>query len=258
MKHIIISLFATFSAFAAPALAHEGEGHVQLQVAPATPAQAGKPYEGTLTLTLADGKPATPEALQVVHTERLHLLVIDPTLSDYHHLHPKPGTKPGEYVLNFVPRRDGAYRLWADVTPVGGEHAYARADIGRYSTDATIDRSETREAQVDGLTFRLTLATPLSAGQATMATVEVSKEGKPFAALEPVMGAYAHGVGFSDDGQQLLHVHPLGEEPTGDQRGGPTLQFHLLPAEPGFLKFFVQVRVDGRDVFAPFGLFVPR
>ncbi|NBO19318.1 MAG: hypothetical protein EBV03_08865 [Proteobacteria bacterium] len=30
MKHIIISLFATFSAFAAPALAHEGEGHVQL------------------------------------------------------------------------------------------------------------------------------------------------------------------------------------------------------------------------------------
>ncbi|MBX9591216.1 MAG: hypothetical protein K2X43_18160 [Hyphomonadaceae bacterium] len=55
----------------------------------------------------------------------------------------------------------------------------------------------------------------------------------------------------------MLHVHPMGVEPTRDtQRGGPRLDFHIAPAKPGFVKLFAQVRIGGRDLFAPFGIVV--
>jgi hypothetical protein len=53
----------------------------------------------------------------------------------------------------------------------------------------------------------------------------------------------------------VLHIHPLGKEPTLEsQRGGPKLEFHIAPEKPGFVKFFAQVRIDGKDLFAPFGV----
>ena len=55
------------------------------------------------------------EELQEVHEARIHLLVIDPSLTDYHHLHPQPTGTPGEFSFAFAPRRTGPYRVWADV-----------------------------------------------------------------------------------------------------------------------------------------------
>lgn len=254
-------MLAIFPAIAAIFLAFGAQAHgdaapaVSVKVAPHGPATAGKAYDATLTLTLADGTPATPDALQVVHTERVHLLVIDPTLTDYHHLHPEPGKKPGEYLLHFVPKRSGAYRLWADITPAGGQQVYAHTDIGTYPQAPQAAREEVHEVEAAGLTFTLTLDGRLEAGKATLATVTVHKGKAVFTRLEPLMGAYAHGVGFSEDGTQILHVHPMGDEPRGTGlMGGPELQFHLMPEREGFIRFFVQVRVNGKSVFAPFGL----
>ena len=85
--------------------------------------------------------------------------------------------------------------------------------------------------------------------------VELTRDGKPMTALEPVMGTYGHIVGIAQDWQHVAHVHPMGAEPhaPGD-RGGPTLRFHLEPAQAGFLALHVQVRVDGKDVYLPFGI----
>ena len=90
-----------------------------------------------------------------------------------------------------------------------------------------------------------------------MGKITVSKDGKPFTQLEPVMGAYAHIVGFSEDRKTVVHIHPMGEEPmNASDRGGPELSFHIEPGKSGFNKLFAQVRVDGKDVFAPFGIIV--
>jgi len=75
--------------------------------------------------------------------------------------------------------------------------------------------------------------------------------------LEPVMGAYAHIVGFYEDRQTVLHIHPEGEEPkSADERGGPTFGFRFYAPKPGFIRLYVQVQVDGKQVFAPFGTMV--
>jgi hypothetical protein len=90
-----------------------------------------------------------------------------------------------------------------------------------------------------------------------MGNVTITKDGKPFTQLEPVMAAFAHIVGFSEDRKTVVHIHPMGIEPTKESdRDGPTLQFHIEPNKAGFTKMFVQVRVNGKDVFAPFGVMV--
>ena len=73
--------------------------------------------------------------------------------------------------------------------------------------------------------------------------------------LEPVMAAFAHLVGFYEDGHTVVHLHPVGPEITdANLRGGPDLEFKFYPPKPGFIKLFCQVQVGGKAVFAPFGV----
>jgi hypothetical protein len=69
------------------------------------------------------------------------------------------------------------------------------------------------------------------------------------------MNAFAHLVGFNEDGEAVMHVHPSGP-PVLDQnaRGGPVLEFKIFATTPGFTRLFAQVQIDGRQVFAPFGV----
>src|SRR5258708_19433880 len=72
----------------------------------------------TLTLKTASGKLIAPEDLLIAHTRLLHLLIVDPWLDDYQHIHPEPGRKRGEWTFAFTPKREGRYRVFADFTPV--------------------------------------------------------------------------------------------------------------------------------------------
>jgi len=52
-----------------------------------------------------------------------------------------------------------------------------------------------------------------------------------------------------------VHVHPMGVEPTkATDRGGPELQFHINPERKGFVKFFAQMNIQGKEIFVPFAV----
>ena len=93
-----------------------------------------------------------------------------------------------------------------------------------------------------------------------MGTITVTDStGKPVNSLEPVMGTYGHIVGFYDDLRTVVHIHPMGDEPKNEtDHGGPELHFHLEPAKGGFVKLFAQVRIGGKDIYAPFGVQVAK
>ena len=230
---------------------------ITFTLAPSSALQPGKTVQVVATLK-RDGKPLTFAELKEVHTRKLHLLVIDPTLTDYQHIHPVEGKQPGEYVFDFTPKLDAHYRVWADVTPINGTHAYVPADMGAPLSEKTIiDKSERFAASQDGLELALSFDSPLTAGKASMGRVTITRNGKPFTQLQPVMGAFAHIVAFSEDYRDVLHVHPMGKEPESEnERGGNTLEFHIEPRVTGFIKIFVQLRIDGKDVFVPFGVVV--
>jgi hypothetical protein len=258
---------------AATSMSHDAMGHggekmeamavqntVRLALEPAAALEAGKTTQVTVKLNaVADGKPLTFDDLKEAHTKKLHLLVIDPSLSDYHHIHPVAGKNPGEYVFDFTPLKNDSYRVWADVIPVATDkQEYVQTDMGTLAKEKSgIDKTTSMAATVDGYTFTLALDGQPKAGAPLLRSVTVTKDAQPVTGLEPVMGAFAHVVAFTEDYNSVLHVHPMGKEPGSDtERGGPKLEFHIEPEKPGFVKLFAQVRIGGKDIFAPFGITV--
>jgi hypothetical protein len=233
---------------------------VKLELSLSSPLVAGKATQVTARLlSVADNKPLTLADLKEAHTKKLHLLVVDPSLTDYHHIHPTAGKNAGEYVFDFTPKKNDSYRVWADVIPVAtGKQEYVVADMGTTAKEkAAISKTTIMTSTAEGYTFTLALDSEPKAGAAVTGNITVTKDGKPFTQLEPVMGAFAHVVGFTEDYNSVLHIHPMGKEPTTEtERGGPKLEFHIEPEKAGFVKLFAQVRIGGKDVFAPFGVTV--
>lgn len=252
----------SFAAEDHAAMQHEVLGSkptMRATVATPGPLAAGKSFPCTVTLRTLDGnKPVTFDDLKEVHTKKIHLLIVDPSLDDYHHEHPIPSGAPGEYSFNFSPQRAGAYDLFVDVVPnATGIQEYVRANIEVPGDPSPVKESINTESTVQGYKFSITFAeTPLIEGAPVEMTLNVTgPDGKPFNQLEPLMGAFAHFVAFSEDRQNVAHIHPLGEEPTSEtQRGGPTIKAHLNIAAAGYSRLFAQVQIDGKNVFAPFGL----
>ena len=247
-----------------PVYEKPGAPSMKLLATPDTPLTPGQPSRVKIRLERLDGTPVrdTPDLL-VMHTQRIHLLIIDRSLLDYHHEHPAATETPGEYAFTFTPRRLGPYRVFADVVPA--ESAVQEFVIGSIpgagAAEPLADRETKLSDVVDGLRFDLAFDTkglPVHAGEEVLGRVTVTdREGKPFNGLEPVMGAFAHLVGFVDDDQTVVHLHPLGIEPTlPTHRGGPTIVFRYYPPKPGFVRFFCQVSVGGAAKFPRFGLTV--
>jgi hypothetical protein len=232
---------------------------VRSEILPVENRAAGETVASVIRLTGADGKPLSLDQLEVAHTEKIHLLVIDQSLTDYHHLHPVAGDKPGEYRFDFAPRLGGTYHIWADLVPKAtGKQEYSKTTVKVEGPPGTPNNSVNSTAEVDGYRFTLTTEknAPLQAGKATVVKVKVTgPDGRDFSRLEPVMDAFAHMVAFPTDLGSVTHVHPMGPEPkTAAERGGPELSFHVEPDKPGFQKFFLQTQIDGKDKFAAFGL----
>ncbi|MDI1226732.1 MAG: hypothetical protein PSY14_03490 [bacterium] len=220
----------------------------------------GKDNILTVSLTDKSGAPLTLDKLKEVHTRKVHLLVADETLEDYHHIHPVEGKSAGTYTASFVPRKATSYKVWADITPIGGEQQFVSSVIKGEAPCASlcIEKSVSLKSSSGGMTAQLSFDGEISAGAAVMGTLSVQDEsGKSIADLQPVMGAFAHIVGFYEDFDTIAHIHPMGEEPTSEeQRGGPMLKFHIEPKKKGFLKLYAQIRRDGKEVFFPFGVLV--
>lgn len=206
-------------------------------------------------------QPVKHEQFQVLHGQRVHTLILDPSLVDYQHVHLRPddGKTQAVYHIDFTPHRSGAYKFYLDVVDQKNQHYYLEATVnvpGKAQTpklDPNLPKGSIQpKAQAGHLDFYAQTNRLIRANQETILEVTVKQGDLLFRKLEPTMQAYAHLVGFSADRSQLIHVHPLGEEPrSSNQRGGPNLKFGLMFPRPGLYRMFLQVRVDGNDLFVP-------
>jgi hypothetical protein len=235
---------------------------VTMTLTPAT-AEVKPGIEGRFALTLvtASGKRIAPEDLLVTHTRRLHLLIIDPWLDDYQHVHPEPGRQPGEWAFAFKPKRAGVYRVFADFTPAATARGlYASADLpvggARLPTGLTLimQHEPAWTAERAGYRFALTPATePVRARQPVDLTFTVVKAEGGAVRLEPVMGAFAHLVAFDEARSGFAHLHPTETDVTkSPDPVRPVLHFKITIPQPGRYVIWSQVKLGGRDVFAPF------
>ena len=215
-----------------------------------------QPVKFTLTLRTASGKPIAPEDLLVAHTRKLHLLVVDPTLDDYQHIHPEPGRRAGEWVFTMVPRRSGLYRVFADFTPAATSRGlYGVAEFTVPGTVPVVTRIATNTWQGAGFNFELVLPPLFRAGQPADLVFRIQSQGavKRPVPLQPVMGAFAHLVAFDEARSGFAHLHPkevdLSKPPDALR---PELNFRVTIPAPGRYAIWAQVNLDGTEIFAPF------
>lgn len=221
--------------------------------------QGGKKLTQIRLTKITDDQPITLNDLKEAHTQKVHLLIVDDSLTDYHHIHPEATKEPGVYQFEWAPKAKGNYKLWADLVPVDtNEQQYVAFDLIKDNkAKAIVDKKTSMQSTIDGYTFKLSFdKDKLVTGNAAMGKITVTDaKGEPVKTLEPIMAAYAHIVGFSEGLKSVIHVHPMGNEPEKDtDRGGPELDFHLEPSSPGFVKLFAQVKLNGKELFVPFGL----
>lgn len=229
---------------------------VVMTLASATPPARDEPVEFTLTLRTASGKPIGPADLLVAHTRKLHLLVADPTLSDYQHVHPEPGRRNGEWKFTLTPHRAGAYRVFADFTPIATQRGlYASVDFSVPGTVPTVFQQTTNTARVRGLLFTLDLPPALHAGQPVDLRFRIESQGKTKepVPLQPVMGAFAHLVAFDEARSGFAHLHPmetdLAKLPDALR---PELNFKITIPQSGRYVIWAQVNLGGEEEFVPF------
>ena len=232
---------------------------VQATITTDAPLEAGKPARAILHLRRGDNEPVTLAELIETHTRKIHLLVVDGSLTDYHHEHPQPTGTPGDYAFEFTPTKPGPYLAWADLRPLPmGLQEYEKAIVAGLGTSEPVTNKEPRLAgDAGGLHFELNLSqAQIKVGEPTQAKLRITKpDGSGFDQLEPVMAAFAHLVGFNEDKETVLHMHPIGAPISKEsERGGPELEFKIYATKPGFVRLFAQVQIGGRQVFVPFSL----
>jgi hypothetical protein len=221
------------------------------------PAKSGEPVNAIVTLRTSNGKPVATNDLLVVHTRPLHLLISDPSLTDYQHVHPEPTGQPGEWSFTFTPLKMGAYRIFADFTPAAtGRGLYATADLEVQSGNIrTVDTSSTTPAaDGDGYIFALAPATlPLRAKQPLDLRFTITRADGAEVPLEPVMDAYAHLVAFDEARTGFAHLHPMSENASQvPDRVKPALDFKVTIPKAGRYVVWSQVNLAGSERFVPF------
>jgi len=236
----------------------QGRSPLVMRIVAERDPQPGQPVQVVAALSTPAGRPVPIEQLRETHTEKFHLLIIDPTLEDYHHVHPQATRVPGEYVFEFSPRNGGTYRLFADLLPdATGRPVQAVADL-LVAGDVPVDRTAfAKQMTVGGYEFTLTPPSEgIRARAAGIISLSIRHSGAERAVkLEPVMGAFSHMVAFDANRTGFAHMHPLQEglEVQLDETE-PELSFVFYAPQAGSYVVWAQVKINGRELFAPFRL----
>lgn len=233
---------------------------VSFNVTPSAAPQVGQAVQLTAVLKTHAGKLIGPADLLSVHTERLHVMIVDPQLMDYHHVHPRPGREPGQWIFEFMPRYGGEYRFFADFTPAAtGLGLYASAKIAVAGDPPAVGdianaHAPSWSATADGIDFTLLPeGGVIRAGREAVMTLAMSRADGGEVALRPVMDAFAHVVVFDRDRTGFAHMHPQELDLTVlPDRHRPTLTFRIMVPTPGDYVAWAQVNNDGTELYVPF------
>jgi hypothetical protein len=230
---------------------------VSLAISSLAPARQGETVQAEAILRTSAGKPIGPNDLFTTHTEKLHLLLLDPGLRDYQHVHPVPGKSPGTWRFAFTPRSAGTYRVFADFTPAATARGlYASADLNVSATQAAsaAEREDlVATASNSQLTYELLPAKrPIKANEVSEFRFTVKTSDGKAVVLEPVMDALAHLVAVDEARTGFAHLHPTATQSSGLQPGEGPLVFKITIPKPGRYVIWSQIKVQGQERYAPF------
>jgi hypothetical protein len=183
--------------------------------------KAGKPYKLSFRISDETGKNLTDADLRETYTKKLHVMLVDSSLSDYHHIHPEYDKNTGLFTASFIPAVQGKYNAWNNFTlQENGLNAVLKNEIPTerdYAIPPVIQH--TQSAGSGDINITIEAYPPLSAYKTSLLKIQIKNKLGNDLNLEQIMGAAAHLAGFSKDGEHSLHCHPVGNEPDTYKRG---------------------------------------
>lgn len=239
---------------------------ISLTLTTQEPLVAGQETKVDMKLRTLSGAPVSFSDLQVVHGRPIHLFLLDSSSQVFQAMQPTSSDKAGDYTFSFTPLFNGPCRIWADIVPMAtGLQEFPFADIGgAYLPKVEKETPDVLSTMTSGYTFELSFAGgnngQINAKQIQLMRIKVTdSSGKLVDRLEPIFNAFAQVVGFYDDQQTVLRLHPIGGDILRDDlRGGPHLGFKIYAPRAGFIRFYCQVRIDGKTLTVPFSVNVGR
>jgi hypothetical protein len=244
----------------------------QLQdFAPAQPAAAGKPMRVSFTILQPDGKPLTQFKRGAGPHTGVHLIIVRRDLAVIVHRHPPVGAngrisdtitfaEPGPYrvVIDVYPKTAGPVPNFQLFTTLRVAGAYVPRPLPAF------DASET----VDGYRFSLHGTPHMRAVVPAFLEFTVTTPSGAPAHFTPWYGALAHAIFFRSGTLDYFHTHVCAPgatgctsvfgaaRVTGTSATPGRLKVGVLVPIPGTWRLFLQCRIDGHVLTAPFTLHV--
>lgn len=187
---------------------------------------------------VADDRGATVRAFDVEHTKKLHLIAVRRDLTGFQHLHPAQSSD-GAWRTPLTLREPGAYRVFADFTPRGGQATTLASDVlvaGDFAPRPL--PAPSARASVDGYDVALNA----SGGRDATLRFAIRRAGRAIAP-QPYLGAAGHLVALREGDLAYLHVHP---------HDGGEVAFGADFPSAGRYRLFLQFRHEGRVHTAAF------
>lgn len=178
--------------------------------------------------------------LSIAHEKKLHLVIYDSSLNEFQHIHPEFNGNSWSVSAQFLV--NGEYWVWAQ-----GELA---ADGTEFSTSSKLSvsggviawptppaLSDMRSGQSGVSKINLS-SNKVTAGKMAMLDLIMTRTDGSNPQLSPYMGAFAHVIATPDDGDSLIHVHPVS---TGQSKG----MLHAAFPSAGLYRLWIQFIDDG-------------
>ncbi|MEX0326452.1 MAG: hypothetical protein AB3N33_10230 [Puniceicoccaceae bacterium] len=228
------------------------------ELTPLTDPVIGEPVTCSLTLFTTTGKPIEWDQIAVSHTERVHAMVVDPSLEDYQHVHPQPAGPAGHYLVEVTPVKPGPYSVYLDFIPLISSRRTLLESGFEVPGEAEAPVAATRlQSREDEYTFTFVPGSnSLVTGKELAFELQVERDDGSPTRFSPVMDSFAHVVAFDAAGTGFAHLHPRNPLIEGQNPLSPDLNFTIQFEQPGHYRIWAQFIVDGRHVFAPFDVMV--
>lgn len=173
--------------------------------------------------------------LKESHTKKLHLVVYDLSLNEFNHVHP---TFDGEFwkaELNLT--TDGSYYIWAQGVLLDETEFSASYQVGVAGGKPAlpvVSLGNIRKATAGNTVVELSKQ-KLKAGKMAMLTYTISRNDGTQPEVTQYLGANAHIIAVSPNGDDLIHAHPMDGDNTN------TGMIHVTFPTEGDYRIWVQV-----------------
>lgn len=179
--------------------------------------------------------------LKESHTKKLHLVVYDASLNEFNHVHPIFDGELWKAELNLT--TDGSYYIWAQGVLLDGTEfsaSYRVGVAGGKPALPAVSLGNIRKASLGNTVVELSKE-KLKPGKMAMLTYTVSRNDGTQPEVTQYLGANAHIIAVSPDGDDLIHAHPM------DGDSANTGMIHVTFPTEGDYRIWVQV-IDGGDL----------